>query len=93
MLIIAAIKNGYNLDKLVHAIMYAHWVDDANLSNFDDLAKITNLVGLKAHQLIEAAIAKDVLDTYDKNTEEAVAMPVFDPPTNVIDVDMFYGQD
>ena len=58
MLIIAAIKNGYNLDKLVHAIMYAHWVDDANLSNFDDLAKITNLVGLKAHQLIEAELRK-----------------------------------
>jgi 2-hydroxychromene-2-carboxylate isomerase len=33
------------------------------------------------------------LDTYNKNTEEAVAMSVFGSPTYVIDDDMFYGQD
>jgi 2-hydroxychromene-2-carboxylate isomerase len=33
------------------------------------------------------------LDTYNKNTEEAVAMSVFGSSTYVIDDDMFYGQD
>ena len=74
-------------------MMYAHWVNDANLSNLDDLTKIINSVGLNADKLIEASNSKDVLDTYNKNTEEAVAMSVFGLPTYVIDDDMFYGQD
>jgi 2-hydroxychromene-2-carboxylate isomerase len=74
-------------------MMYAHWVDDANLSNLDDLAKITNSVGLNADKLIEASSSKDVLDTYNENTKEAVAMSVFGSPTYMIDGDMFYGQD
>jgi 2-hydroxychromene-2-carboxylate isomerase len=92
-LIIAAVNDGHDVDKLVHAMMYAHWVDDANLSNLDDLAKITNSVGLNADKLIEASSSKDVLDTYNENTEEAVAMSVFGSPTYMIDGDMFYGQD
>ena len=92
-LIIAAINDGHDVDKLVHAMMYAHWVDDANLSNLDDLAKITNSVGLNADKLIDASSSKDVLDTYNENTKEAVAMSVFGSPTYMIDGDMFYGQD
>ena len=38
-LIIAAIKDGHDVDKLVHAMMYAHWVNDANVSNLYDLTK------------------------------------------------------
>ena len=67
--------------------------NDANLSNLDDLTKIINSAGLDADKLIEASNSKDVLDTYNKNTEEAVAMSVFGSPTYVIDDDMFYGQD
>ena len=74
-------------------MMYAHWVNDANLSNLDDLAKITNSVGLNADKLIEASNLRVVSDSYNKNTEEAVAMSVFGSPTYVIDGDMFYGQD
>lgn len=74
-------------------MMYAHWVNDANLSNLDDLIKIINSVGLNADKLIEASNSKDVLDPDNKNTEEAVAMSVFGSPTYVIDDDMFYGQD
>ena len=92
-LIIAALKGGHELDTLVHAMMYAQWVDDANLSNLDDLAKIANLVGLTADKLIEASTSRDVLEAYTKNTEEAVAMSVFGSPTYVIDDDMFFGQD
>ena len=92
-LIIAAIKDGHDVDKLVHAMMYAHWVNDANLSNLDDLTKIINSVGLNADKLVEASDSSDVLDTYNKNTEEAVTMSVFGSPTYVIDDDMFYGQD
>ena len=49
-------------------MMYAHWVNDANLSNLDDLTKIINSSGLNADKLIEASNSKDVLDTYNKNT-------------------------
>ena len=91
-LIIAAIKDGHDVDKLVHAMMYAHWVNDANLSNLDDLTKITNSAGLNADKLIEASNFKDVMDTYNKNTQEALVMSVFGLPTYVIDVEMFYGQ-
>ena len=41
-LILAAIKDGDDVDKFVHAMMYAHWVNGANLSNLDDLTKITH---------------------------------------------------
>ncbi|MDC0458259.1 DsbA family protein [Alphaproteobacteria bacterium] len=92
-LIIAAIKDGHGVDKFVHAMMCAHWVNGANLSNLDDLTKIIDSVGLNADKLTEAPNSKDVLDTYNKSTEEAVAMSVFGLPTYVIDDDMFYGQD
>ena len=74
-------------------MMYAHWVNDANLSDLDDLTKIIDLVGLNANKLIQASNSRDVLDRYNKNTEEAVAMSVFGSPTYVIDGDMFHGQD
>ena len=74
-------------------MMFAHWVNDANLSNFDELAKITNSAGLNADKLIEASNSRDVLDTCNKNTKEASAMSVFGSPTYMIDGDMFYGQD
>ena len=74
-------------------MMYAHWVNDANLSNLDDLTKITNSVGLNADKLLEASNSSDVLNTSNKNTEEAVAISVFGSPTYMIDGDIFYGQD
>ena len=40
-LVIAAIKDGHKLDKLAPEMMYAHWVNDVNPSNLDDLTKIT----------------------------------------------------
>jgi 2-hydroxychromene-2-carboxylate isomerase len=74
-------------------MMYAHWVNNPNLSNLDNIAKISNSVSLGPDNLITASNSKDVLETSNKNTEEAVALSVFSSPTHVIDSDMFYGQD
>ena len=40
-LIIATIKDGHDVDKPVHAMMYAHWVNDANL--------LTSMTSQKLH--------------------------------------------
>ena len=65
-LIIAAIKDGHNVDQLVHAMMYVHWINDANPSNPNDIKKITNSVDLTADKLIEVSNSDGVLDTCKK---------------------------
>ena len=47
-------------------MVYAHWVNDANPSNLNDIKKITNSVDLTADKLIEVSNSDGVLDTCKK---------------------------
>lgn len=91
--LIAALDQGHDIDRLAHAMLESHWRDDADLANPADLAAIARGVGLDPEPLLNAALTPEVRRIYDANTEEAIRRSVFGSPTYVVDGDMFYGQD
>jgi 2-hydroxychromene-2-carboxylate isomerase len=92
-LIIAGIAAGNNVDRLSHALLAAHWQDDADLSDSDQLTRIADAAGYDGAALLAGADNADVRAEYLANTEEALARPIFGSPTYILDGDMFYGQD
>ena len=92
-LLIAAGATGPLVDALAHAMLEAHWRDDADLANPDTLRALVSGVGLEADALFELAGGAEVIAKYAANTEEAIARSVFGSPTYFLDGDMFYGQD
>ena len=91
--LIAGIEQGHNIDRLAHAMLQAHWLDDADLDNHDTLIEICNSVELDAKSLLDHARSPEILAIYKANTEEAIERSVFGSPTYFVDGDMFYGQD
>jgi len=92
-LIIAGIAAGDNVDRLSHALLSAHWQDDADLADPAQLGKIADAAGYDGPALLAAADAPEIRAQYQANTEEAIARPIFGSPTYILDGDMFYGQD
>ncbi len=92
-LIIATGARGADADALAHAMLQAHWRDDADLADEATLVQLMRETGLDAAALMKAARAKDALESYEANTREAIERSVFGSPTYFVDGDMFYGQD
>lgn len=92
-LLIAGVLKGDNVDALAHALLQAHWRDDADLANPDQLAAIAAAAGHDGATLLAAAESDEVKAQYARNNEEAIARSVFGSPTYFVDGDMFYGQD
>jgi len=92
-LIIAVGARGEAADTLAHAMLQAHWRDDADLADEATLERLIRGAGLDAAALMNAARAADTLASYDANTREAIERSVFGSPTYFVDGDMFYGQD
>ena len=74
-------------------MLRAHWVEDFDLDNIDDLKKIGERAGIDPAPLLETATSQEVRKIYTRNTEEAIKRHLFGSPTYFIDGDMFYGQD
>jgi 2-hydroxychromene-2-carboxylate isomerase len=91
--LIAAQEQGLDVDALAHAMLQAHWRDDADLADAATLAGIAHGVGLTAAGLLDSARTKPVQAIYRANTKEAVRRSVFGSPAYFVDGDMFYGQD
>jgi len=92
-LLIAAIESGADIDTLSHAVLQAHWRDDADLANAGTLHAIADGCGCDGAALLELAASPEIKAQYEKNTAEAIERSVFGSPTYVVDGDMFYGQD
>jgi 2-hydroxychromene-2-carboxylate isomerase len=92
-MIIAAIVQGHNVDRLAHVMLESHWRDDADLADRATLVELGKRAGLDPIPLLEAASSDEVRVIYEANTREAIARSVFGSPTYVVDGDMFYGQD
>ncbi len=92
-LIIALGETGPQPDAMAHAILQAHWRDDADLSDADTLATLAEALGHDASALLEQASASEVQAALNANTEWAHALNVFGSPTYIVDGDPFYGQD
>ena len=91
--LIAAIEADHNIDELSHAMLRAHWRDDADLDNEDDLSKIITDAGFRPARLLGSALSTKVQDIHARNTAEAMERSVFGSPTYFVEGDMFYGQD
>lgn len=91
--LIAATRSGADADALSHAMLVAHWQDDADLADPAGLAEIIEAQKVAAQPLLAAADTPEVRAAYEANTEEAIARSVFGSPTYFVDGDMFYGQD
>jgi 2-hydroxychromene-2-carboxylate isomerase len=92
-MLIAGIRQGRNVDRLAHAMLEAHWRDDADIVDRDTLAALARKVELAAEPLLSAALSPEVQADLNANTEEAIARSMFGSPTYFVDGDMFYGQD
>lgn len=91
--IIAAQEAGQGADSLAHAILGAHWRDDADIADPAVLAPLIAGCGLDPAVLLAAALSRPVQAIHDANTAEAIARSVFGSPTYVVGGDPFYGQD
>jgi len=92
-MLIAAIEQGADIDTLSHAVLEAHWRDDADLDSRDALAAAATAAGIDPAPLLDAALTPEIQAIHKANTDEAIARDVFGSPTYFVDGDMFYGQD
>jgi len=92
-MIIAALEAGLNADNLAHAILQAHWRDDADHADPDTLVRLASECGYDAEMLLTRARDPEIQQIFQANTDEAIARSVFGSPTYFVDGDMFYGQD
>lgn len=91
--VISAIRSGLNVDELVHSILEAHWLRDANFNDLEVLADIARSVGIDPEPFFDDANSGEVQAIHQKNTSEAIERSVFGSPTYFLEGDMFYGQD
>lgn len=92
-MLIAGLQQGKNIDALAHALLEAHWRDDADLADRETLLRVGTQCGYDAEALLADATSDEVVAIYEKNTEEAIARSVFGSPSYFLDGEMFYGQD
>jgi 2-hydroxychromene-2-carboxylate isomerase len=92
-MLIAGTAQGITVDALAHAILEAHWRDDADFADRATLARLGQSVGIDPEPLLDAALTPEITSLYEANTAEAIERSVFGSPTYFVDRDMFYGQD
>ena len=92
-MLIAGLERGIDIGPLAHAILEAHWRDDADFASTDTLAALAGKIAINAAPLLAATLTPEIRELYAKNTEEAIQRSVFGSPTYFVDGDMFYGQD
>ena len=92
-MILALGDKGPNVDAMAHALLEAHWRDDADLSNPVTLAGLAEQLGHDSQSLLAQAASHTVQQRFKDNTATAKQMAVFGSPTYIVDGDPFYGQD
>ncbi|WP_299046684.1 2-hydroxychromene-2-carboxylate isomerase [uncultured Tateyamaria sp.] len=81
------------VDAMAHAILQAHWRDDADLSDAPTLRALAEGLGHDPDTLLARAQSPDVSATYRANADAALHAGVMGSPTYVLGTEMFYGQD
>jgi 2-hydroxychromene-2-carboxylate isomerase len=92
-MILALGDQGPQVDAMAHALLEAHWRDDADLSDEDALAGLAARLGHDPVRLLDQARSGEVTDRYQQNGQDALAASVFGSPTYVLEGEVFYGQD
>ncbi|MGD1884729.1 MAG: 2-hydroxychromene-2-carboxylate isomerase [Paracoccaceae bacterium] len=92
-LILSLGESGTAVDAMAHALLEAHWRDDADLSDPNALAGVVQALGYDPQALIAMAASEPVQAKLQANTDWARGRAVFGSPTYIVDGDPFYGQD
>ena len=92
-ILIASIFSNKNIDQLAFKFMLHHWTKNIDLTNENQIKEILISENFDSDELLKIANKKKVIDIYEQNTEQAIALSVFGSPTYFVDGDMFYGQD
>jgi 2-hydroxychromene-2-carboxylate isomerase len=85
--------SGPEVDAMAHALLQAHWRDDADLSNPVTLGAIATRLGHDSMSLLARAASTDAQTRVQRNSDTARAQNIFGSPTYIVDGDPFYGQD
>lgn len=86
-------ETGVATDALAHAILQAHWRDNADLSHPQTLGQIAAHLGHDAQSLLAQAASATIQEQLRANSEWARTENIFGSPTYIVDGDPFYGQD
>lgn len=92
-LLIAAIQHGADIDSLSYAVLRAHWRDDIDLDDADQLRKVAAGVDPDYAAFVDQAMDDAVQEIHRVNTAEAIDRGIFGSPTFFLNGDMYYGQD
>jgi 2-hydroxychromene-2-carboxylate isomerase len=92
-LVIAAMAQNLDWEKLSYALLRAVWVEERNIADHPTLAAIADENGMDGKALLAATENAAVQSEYQANTDEAMARGVFGAPTYVFDDELFWGQD
>ena len=92
-LVIAAKLRGMNLHGLSQALMQAMWAEDLDISDEAVLTNIASRFVSDPKALIGEAKATNVVNEYDRYTEDAPRDGVFGSPFYIFEGEPFWGQD
>lgn len=92
-LVIAAMRAGHSPHELSNYIFRAKWVDDLDHSNPELLIELANRSGMDGKALMAAAVAPEIKEELDRNTDEAISRGVFGSPAYFVEGEHFWGQD
>ena len=88
--IIAALQSGHDVYRLTRALMRGCWVDELNIDDKADVAKIIESVGLDSETLMSVIENKSVSDEMSSNTDEALSVGAWSVPSMVLDGELFF---
>jgi 2-hydroxychromene-2-carboxylate isomerase len=92
-LVIAARRAGADPYPLTRAIMRALWIEERDIADPTELARIADGLALDGAALVAAIDSQPVIDELEANTDEMIAAGGWSVPTYVVDGETFYGQD
>ncbi|MEO0764832.1 MAG: 2-hydroxychromene-2-carboxylate isomerase [Pseudomonadota bacterium] len=92
-MIMALGDRGADVDAMAHAVLQAHWRDDADLSDKATLAALAETLGHSPQTLMAQAKTPEVTAQYAVNAQAALTASVLGSPTYVLEGEVFYGQD
>ena len=78
--------------RLAGRILRGVWVDERNIADPRDLAKMLQEEGLPARRL-DDSMSQAVQERYERDTQRAIDAGVFGAPSYVIEGEIFWGQD
>ena len=93
--LIIAVDQHHGVDaamRITGAVLAACWAQERNIADPKVLAELLAEQGLDA-ACLEKANSQSVQETYERYTEQAIAVGVFGAPSYVVDGEIFWGQD